>query len=187
MIASITPLELRARQLAGPVTIIDVRTPSEYAAGHIPGAINLPLDRLSCDQVPKADTIYVVCQGGVRSRKACEQLVAGGLAGVTDVLGGTNAWRNAGLPLEGDGRAVFGVERQVRCVVGLGVLAGSALAAFVHPWWAGLSAFFGAGLVFAGLTNLCPLANLLAAMPWNRSGSAPAAPSGSAASCCGGR
>lgn len=183
MIASISPQDLRARQLAGPVTIIDVRTPSEYAAGHVPGAINLPLDRLSCDQVPKADTIYVICQGGVRSRKACEQLVAGGLTNIVDVAGGTNAWRNAGLPLEGSGGAVFGVERQVRCIVGLGVLAGSALAAFVHPWWAGLSAFFGAGLVFAGLTNRCPLANLLAVMPWNRS----CDPKAASAACCGAR
>lgn len=177
MTATITPQELRAKQAAGPVTIIDVRTPSEFAAGHVPGAINLPLDRLACGQVPPAAEINVICQGGVRSRKACEQLAAGGVAGLLDVQGGTNAWKAAGLPVEGNGGRVFGVERQVRCIIGLGVLTGAVLALTINPWWAALSGFFGAGLLMAGITDLCPLAMLVAAMPWNRS-----APAGG--TCC---
>lgn len=179
MIATISPQELRAKQDAGPVTIIDVRTPAEFAAGHVPGAINLPLDRLDCAQVPAGGAVHVICQGGTRSRQACERLAAGGLQGLIDVQGGTNAWKAAGLPLAGSGARVFGVERQVRCIIGAGVLAGAVLAVTVHPYWAGLSGFFGAGLIFAGLTDVCGLALLVAAMPWNRS-AAPAA----GGSCC---
>jgi hypothetical protein len=138
----------------------------------------VPLDRLDAAALPSGRPLYVICQGGARSRKACEQLAAAGITELVDVAGGTNAWKAAGLPLEGSGGAVFGVERQVRSIIGLGVLVGAVLALTVHPYWAGLSGFFGAGLLMAGLTNLCPLALAVAALPWNRS----AAPTGG--SCC---
>jgi rhodanese-related sulfurtransferase len=185
---STTPAELAALAKQGAVTLIDVRTPAEFAAAHAPGARNLPLDRL--DALALAGTngpVHVICQGGVRSRKAAEQLVAAGVPDVVDVLGGTNAWVAAGLPVEGSGKAVFSVDRQTRCVIGGTVVLGVALALTVHPYWALLSGFMGAGLFVAGLTNWCGLALLLAAMPWNRS---PAAAAGVAAnpaagSCCG--
>ncbi len=192
-ILSIQPRDLNARCAAGPVTLIDVRTPAEFASGHVPGARNLPLDRLDAQALQSVTgPVHVICQGGVRSRKACEQLAAAGVANLVDVAGGTNAWKAAGLPLEGTGGSVFGVERQVRCIIGAGVLIGAALAITVHPYWAGLSGFFGAGLIFAGLTDVCGLALVVAAMPWNRS--APAggsccvpAPKSDAGSCCGGK
>lgn len=159
--------------------LIDVRQPAEFAAARVPGARNVPLDRLDpAAFAGHAGPLLVICQGGVRSRAACERLAAAGIADVVDVAGGTAAWQAAGLPTEGSGRAVFGVERQVRCIIGAGVVAGCVLAIAVDPWWALLSGFFGAGLFMAGVTNLCPLALAVAAMPWNRS--RPADP----ASCC---
>jgi rhodanese-related sulfurtransferase len=181
-ITSLQPSDLSQRIAAGPVVLIDVRSPGEFASGHVPGARNMPLDRLDAAAVaalPRSGPLHVICQGGVRSRKACEQLAAAGIGELVDITGGTSAWKAAGLPVEGTGGAVFGVERQVRCIIGGGVLTGAVLALTVHPYWAALSGFFGAGLFMAGLTNLCPLALAVAAMPWNRS-----APVVAAGTCC---
>ena len=60
------------------------------------------------------------------------------------------------------------LERQVRIVAGLLVLLGTALGWFVHPAFIGLSAFVGAGLVFAGITDTCGMGMILARMPWNQ-------------------
>ena len=51
---------------------------------------------------------------------------------------------------------------------GFVVLLSVALAIFVHPWWIGLSAFIGAGLIFSGVTDTCGMAMLLGRMPWNQ-------------------
>lgn len=168
-ISQIYPSELQTRLAAGGVRLIDVRTPGEFAAGHVPGAVNMPLDRLDPKSLAGAGPVHVICQSGVRSRQAAEQLAAAGIAEIIDVSGGTGAWKAAGLPLAGSGAQVFGVERQVRCIIGVGVLAGAILALTVNPWFALLSGFFGAGLLMAGITDLCPLAIAVAAMPWNRS------------------
>jgi rhodanese-related sulfurtransferase len=180
---SIPPTEAKSLIDRGGCTVLDVRTPAEYAGGHVPEAINRPLDRLDPASIPTlrgTGPLLVICQSGVRSRTACERLVAAGIADAIDIAGGTAGWKAAGLPTVGTGRAPFGVDRQVRCVIGGGVLAGAVLALTVHPYWVGLSAFFGAGLLMAGITGACPLAIAIAAMPWNRS-ALPMPPGGS---CC---
>jgi rhodanese-related sulfurtransferase len=152
--------------------LIDVRTPVEFQEVHITGARNVPLDRLNPAELaarPNASgrTLYVVCRSGSRGRQACEKLAAAGAAQVVNVDGGTLAWQKAGFPVV-RGKAVMSLERQVRIAAGLLVLLGTALGFFVHPYWIGLAAFVGAGLVFAGLTDTCGMGMLLARMPWNR-------------------
>ena len=71
------------------------------------------------------------------------------------------------MPVE-RGRKVMSLERQVRIAAGSLVLLGVALAWFVHPNFIAISAFVGAGLVFAGVTDTCGMGLLLAKMPWNR-------------------
>jgi acetyltransferase-like isoleucine patch superfamily enzyme len=88
---------------------------------------------------------------------------------VVVVEGGTNAWAAAGLPVI-RGRKTISIERQVRIGAGTFVLAGTALGRFIHPAFYLLAAFVGAGLVFAGVTDICGLAIVLAKAPWNRSG-----------------
>lgn len=83
------------------------------------------------------------------------------------VEGGTLAWEGAGLPVV-RGRRVISLERQVRIAAGALVVAGVLLGWLVHPAFLGLSAFVGAGLVFAGVTDTCGMGLLLARMPWNR-------------------
>ncbi len=65
------------------------------------------------------------------------------------------------------GKKAISLERQVRIAAGSLVLLGVALAYFVHPYLIGLSAFVGAGLVFAGVTDTCGMGMMLAKMPWN--------------------
>ncbi len=74
-----------------------------------------------------------------------------------------------GLPVARGPKAVS-LERQVRIAAGSLVLLGAALGAFVHPAFVGLSAFVGAGLLFAGVTDTCGMGMALARMPWNRRG-----------------
>ena len=66
------------------------------------------------------------------------------------------------------GRKAISLERQVRIAAGSLVVLGTALGAFVHPGFLALSAFVGAGLVFAGVTDTCGMGMMLARMPWNR-------------------
>jgi Protein of unknown function (DUF2892) len=62
----------------------------------------------------------------------------------------------------------WSLERQVRFGAGLLMLCGLTLALAVTPYWLLLSAFVGLGLTFAGLTDICPMAILLAKLPWNK-------------------
>lgn len=82
--------------------LVDVRTPGEFAAGHVPGARNIPLDELDArlGEFGAADSeVYVICQSGGRSARASAALAAKGLHPV-NVTGGTGAWVSAGLPVE---------------------------------------------------------------------------------------
>jgi rhodanese-related sulfurtransferase len=82
--------------------LIDVRTPDEYAAGHVAGAKNIPLDQIESrlsEFGSKDAEVYVICQSGARSARASTTLRSHGFKPV-NVAGGTGAWRSAGLPVE---------------------------------------------------------------------------------------
>lgn len=176
MVATITPsmlADLRRRDQN--LTLIDVRTPAEYGEVHVDFARNMPLDRLDPREIRGIGgdgPVYFVCKSGSRSQKACEKMVAAGMPDVVSVAGGTTACEEAGLPVV-RGRKVMSLERQVRIAAGALVAIGAALAAFgPDPMWrqigAGLAGFVGLGLVFAGLTDTCGMAMLIARMPWNQ-------------------
>jgi rhodanese-related sulfurtransferase len=171
-VSTITSARLAELAKAGPVALIDVRTPAEFEEVHVAFARNVPLDRLDPRTIG-ADAqapLYVVCRSGSRGEKACERLAAAGFANVMNIEGGTLACVDAGLPVV-RGRKAMSLERQVRIAAGSLVLLGVGLG-FVHPALFGLAAFVGAGLVFAGLTDTCGMGMLLARMPWNRRGPA---------------
>jgi rhodanese-related sulfurtransferase len=171
-IANMSPRDVEQRRSAGEsIVIVDVRTPAEFRSVHAQGARNVPLDVLEqhtaeLRQAAAAGPLYLICQGGGRSRKACERLAAQQIAAV-NIDGGTNGWVAAGLPVE-RGKATISLERQVRIAAGSLALTGALLAWFVHPAFVWLSAFIGAGLVFAGVTDTCGMGMMLAKMPWNR-------------------
>jgi glyoxylase-like metal-dependent hydrolase (beta-lactamase superfamily II)/rhodanese-related sulfurtransferase len=82
--------------------VVDVREPGEYAAGHLPGAVSIPQADLALrlDELPRDREVLVVCEGGTRSVRAARFLKQTGFVSVTNLAGGTSAWRNAGLPTE---------------------------------------------------------------------------------------
>jgi glyoxylase-like metal-dependent hydrolase (beta-lactamase superfamily II)/rhodanese-related sulfurtransferase len=82
--------------------VLDVREPTEYAAGHVPGAVSIPQADLALylDAVPRDRDVLVVCEGGVRSLRAARFLKQLGYEQVTNLVGGTGSWRRAGLPTE---------------------------------------------------------------------------------------
>jgi rhodanese-related sulfurtransferase len=85
---------------ASGATVIDVRNPDEYEAGHVPGAELIPLPEVPARvaEVPDDGPVYVICAVGGRSRKACEVLAGHGRR-VTNIAGGTKGWIEAGLPV----------------------------------------------------------------------------------------
>jgi rhodanese-related sulfurtransferase len=85
--------------------IIDVREPDEWAAGHIPGAILIPLGELPSriGDVPPNRPIVVVCRSGNRSAQGRDILIGAGFPAVTSLDGGMNDWAAAGLPIETGG------------------------------------------------------------------------------------
>ena len=154
------------------VELIDVRTPAEYRESHLEIAQNVPLDRLDPANLIRTRNgagkpLYVVCQSGVRGRQACEKFHKAGFTNVFNVEGGMTACLEASLPVV-HGKKAISLERQVRIAAGSLVLLGILLAWLVHPAFVGLSAFVGAGLVFAGVTDTCGMGIILASMPWNQ-------------------
>ncbi len=81
--------------------ILDVRTPAEYAAGHIAGATLLPVQSLAArlDEVPRDRPVYVHCQGGKRSARASRLLAGAGYTNIRNMRGGILAWRKARYPI----------------------------------------------------------------------------------------
>jgi rhodanese-related sulfurtransferase len=155
-----------------PLDLIDVRTPAEFDCVHIQGARLLPLDQLNPAALIAARTtgappIYLLCKSGGRATRAADALRAAGLDSPTIIEGGTDACITAGLPLVRGSSRIISLERQVRIAAGLLVLTGAILALALNPWFILLSAFVGAGLTFAGITDTCGMAMLLARMPWN--------------------
>lgn len=167
--------ELHRRLSSGEgAVVVDVRTPVEFDEVHAPQAVNIPLDRLSADELAKAgcvkcdQPVYLLCRGGQRATKAAAWLHSAGFTHAVVVEGGTQAWIEAGLPVTRGTAKVISLERQVRIAAGALVFAGAILAHFVHPGFVWLAGFVGAGLVFAGVTDFCGMGLLIARMPWNR-------------------
>ncbi|MDG1898084.1 MAG: rhodanese-like domain-containing protein [Fuerstiella sp.] len=171
--ATITIDQLAECDARGNVDIIDVRTPPEFREVRALTARNIPLDMLDPHSLMKSrngsatEPLYVICKSGTRGRKAQQKFIDAGFTNVVNVAGGTEAWVNAGLPVV-RGRKSMSLERQVRIVAGFIVLVGTLLGILVHPYFAGIPAFVGAGLMFAGITDSCAMGLLIAKMPWNQ-------------------
>lgn len=83
------------------VRVLDVRSPQEYAQGHVPGAVNVPLEELlAAPASAGSDGVHVVCQSGRRSLEAARALEQSGVTAVS-VAGGTSAWIESGREVEG--------------------------------------------------------------------------------------
>jgi len=156
--------------------LVDVRTPGEFMGAHIAGSHNTPLGGLkqhatSIREQASRSRVALICRTGRRAEEAQRILHAHDIDSLHVLEGGVVAWEQAGLPLlRGQGMSL---ERQVRVAAGALVVLGVLLGFLVHPLLFGLSAFVGAGLVFAGLTDTCAMGMMLAKMPWNRQAASP--------------
>ena len=101
---NIPPKEAQKIIESGKAVVIDVRTPAEFADGHIPGARNININDSTFAESMRLlapDTTYIVnCQSGGRSSRACAFMKDLGLVNVENLEGGFTAWKNAGLPTE---------------------------------------------------------------------------------------
>ena len=81
--------------------VIDVRTPGEYAGGHVPGSINIPHMSILAqkDKLAKDRELVFICQVGQRSALAAEMAAAVGLTNLYNLEGGTDAWVKSGFPV----------------------------------------------------------------------------------------
>ena len=157
------------------IDLIDVRTPAEFSGVHVPCAILNQLDGLDCGAVIAArkggahEPIYILCHSGVRAKKAADKFAAFGFSECVVIEGGTQAWVDAGFPVERSAKQVLPLDRQLQITMGCMIVAGVLLGHFVNHNWIWLSGFVGCGLLMAGTTGFCPMRNLIALMPWNQS------------------
>jgi len=175
VVNKITAAELANMRAGGSAQLIDICSPTEYASGHVPGAINIPMEQLGARiaDLRIDSTVVLICKSGQRACASAQLLKASR----TDVLvldGGTRAWRKSGGQIVVNTRTGWSLERQVRLGAGLLVLVGVVLSVVWNRGWIGLSAFVGLGLTFAGLTDVCGMAFLLTKMPWNKARESPA-------------
>ncbi len=104
-VAEVQIAEFAGALASGAVPVlVDVRTPGEYAEGHVGTARNIPVGDLGArlDEISRYrdGAVYLICHSGGRSARAAAQLLEAGFANPVNVLGGTQAWIEAGHPVE---------------------------------------------------------------------------------------
>ncbi|KAE9539108.1 DUF2892 domain-containing protein [Ursidibacter maritimus] len=154
--------------------LIDIRESAEHKREHISAAISFPLSQLQTKSItnfPQNAVVIFHCKSGVRTKQSQSQLYEVAQKHNCDAYlleNGIDGWKQAGLETILDRTQPIDLMRQVHITAGSFVLLGMILGTFIHPWFYSISAFIGAGLVFAGVTGFCGMARLLAKMPWNK-------------------
>jgi len=148
--------------------LIDIREADEHARERVPGSRNQPLSGLGTIAKGGASAVIFHCRSGARTVANARRLAAAADCQAYVLEGGIDAWKKAGLLVAVDRRQPIEIMRQVQITAGSLVVLGVALGLWVAPAFFALSAFVGAGLVFAGASGWCGMARLLALMPWNR-------------------
>lgn len=98
----LSPKEFKSKIVLPTVTLLDVRTPDEYKAGHLDRATNIDINQaefeVQCNKLDKTKPVLVYCLIGKRSHRAAEMLRGKGFK-VLELDGGMKAWQSAGLPV----------------------------------------------------------------------------------------
>jgi rhodanese-related sulfurtransferase len=152
------------------VALIDVRSPGEHSAVHIPASHNLPLEHLQTRHPDLAPHLHgpvvMVCAQGLRARQAANLLRDDGVSDIRILDGGINSWIAGGGDVR-RGRGHWAMDRQVRLAAGTMILSGMA-ASIAKPAARWLAAGVGAGLTYSAVTNSCAMAAVLGRLPYNR-------------------
>lgn len=171
MIRFIPPAQLETRA----ARLIDVREYPEFAAAAIVGSVLVPLSTIEkkAEDWKKTAGIVLICRSGRRALDAAQRLEKIGFTDLAVLEGGVEAWQTAGLPVQAAAEhKPWSLERQVRTIAGSMVVLSTILGLTVSPWFFAWALFVGAGLVFAGVSDICLMATLLGKLPWNRPDSA---------------
>ncbi len=171
----IHPIDLMANNTAN-VCILDVRTNAETKAVALPNCLHIPLHELTAERLQAeiekngkdSRVIYLLCQAGRRAEMAADQLAGKLNAEFVVIDGGMNALKQSNIPLIAAAPNAISLERQVRIADGLLVLTGVILGTWFNPLFYALSGFVGAGLVVAGIADICLMGMLIAKAPWNK-------------------
>ena len=148
--------------------LVDIREADERAREHVPGSRHTALSRLSAIDSATSKAVVFHCRSGARTAANAGRLAQAAGCDAYLLQGGIEAWKKAGLPVTTDTRQPIEIMRQVQITAGGLVFLGVILGVWMAPAFLGLSAFVGAGLMFAGISGWCGMAKLLALMPWNR-------------------
>ena len=158
--------------------IIDVRERDEYAIEYIEGSINVPLSVFSMvapgilNQLKDREIMFM-CHSGMRAAQAKTLAEGLGYQAEHDYSlfdGGLMQWIKSGKEVvRGNSKSVLSLQRQVQLVIGLLVVVFGALGMWYNPWFSVAAAATGGGLFLAGATGYCLMAQIVGAMPWNKS------------------
>lgn len=176
----ISPQEMKKN----PALILDVRTDMECAEKRLSCPhVHVPLDQLDVQKfirdhgLSQDSRLYILCRSGQRAGRAAAQFKEAGMTNIYVIEGGITGCEACGEKLEGSlvnshsqcrAHLAIPLERQVRIAAGTLVLVGALLGLYAHPAFTFISAFVGAGLIFAGVMDRCGIALLLTRMPWNK-------------------
>lgn len=171
----IHPIDL-LNQRSADMCILDVRTAAEVKAAALPDCLHIPLHELTPARLQaeiaksgkNGATVYLLCQAGRRAEMAADALQGQIQAELVVIEGGMNAVKQSNIPLAAPVKKVIPLERQIRIAAGLLVVTGVVLGTWVNPGFYALSGLVGAGLIFAGITDICPMGMLIAKAPWNK-------------------
>lgn len=166
----VTPAEAKAMLESGKAVLIDIREPGEHARENIPGAKSVPLSQIGSLSNGSAGSEVAIfhCEAGNRTELAKAELAGTAFNEIFVLKGGIQDWKRDGMAVNFNPKAPISILRQVQISAGSLVLLGALLATYANPNFIWLSAFVGAGLIFAGTTGTCGLARVLSVMPWNK-------------------
>lgn len=166
----ISPTEAKSRLERGSAILVDIREPMEHAREAIPGARLQSLSNFDPSGLggPNAHAVIFHCQSGKRTCENAERLLRCGAPEAYILEGGLSGWKAAGYPTSIDRSKPIELQRQVQIAAGVLIVASLLLSWLISPLFFGVTAFVGAGLIFAGVSGWCGMARLLGLMPWNR-------------------
>lgn len=171
-ITYISAEELKKLHENNNILICDIRENDEFNREHILGAINTPLSTFDNEQIEtmgqNMEKIVIHCLSGNRTKMNEAKFATINRDEILILDGGINAWKNIGCIVNKNAKAPLPIMRQVQIVAGFLILLGVILGFSVTPLFFLLSGFVGAGLMFAGITGFCGMANLLMLLPYNK-------------------
>jgi rhodanese-related sulfurtransferase len=153
------------------IVVVDVREPQEYAHEHIEQSINVPLSKLgTLGSENYKDKIAIFhCRSGKRTSLNENAMDSTPFKEKYCLAGGIVEWKETSMPTISEYSAPVDVMRQVQLIVGCMILLGVGLSYLISVYFIILTIFAGLGLLVAGFTGFCGMAEVLKFLPWNQS------------------